>query len=326
MLYSDERLLPANIAIDESIRATFAAATSNRVEFYSEFLDRTRFPGKAQEQRQRDFLRDKYRERRPHLVITVSGAALEFLLKYRAALFADVPIVHCAVEAALPKEMPDAKIAGIPMLRAAASTLELALSLQPDTRNVAVVAGSASRDLESAEQFRRETSAFADRVAFTWLTNRSLPELRADLSRLPDHSIVLYHTMFQDAEGRTFLPRQALAEFAPASRPQIYGYYDTYLGHGTVGGSMVTFEAIGRKTAQLGIRILAGEDPQTAARTESHLPVPMFDWRELRRWNISPSVCRPAASCGSKSPRIGSNITDLSLVRACPVRLGCRRS
>jgi hypothetical protein len=49
----------------------------------------------------------------------------------------------------------------------------------------------------------------------------------------------------------------------------------------------VTFEEIGRKAAQLGIRILAGEDGQAAARSESHQPVPMFDWYQLRRWNIS---------------------------------------
>ena len=175
VLYSDERPPPANVIADEAIRATFAAESSNRVEFHSEFLDVSRFPGEAQQQRERDFLRDKYRERPPDLVIAGGGPALEFLLKYRAVLFADVPIVHCAVEA-LPKEMPDAKIAGIPMLRAAASTLELALSLQPDTRNVAVVAGSTPQDLESAEQFRGETPTFGDRAGFTWLTNLSLPD------------------------------------------------------------------------------------------------------------------------------------------------------
>ena len=65
MLYSDERLLPANIILDEAIRATFAKSTRPQVEFYSEFLDRARFPGEAQEQRQRDFVRDKYQERVP---------------------------------------------------------------------------------------------------------------------------------------------------------------------------------------------------------------------------------------------------------------------
>ena len=97
VLYSDERLLPANIIVDEAIRATFAVESSNRIEFHSEFLDVSRFPGEAQQQRERDFLRDKYRERPPDLVIAGGGPALEFLLKYRAVLFADVPIVHCAV-------------------------------------------------------------------------------------------------------------------------------------------------------------------------------------------------------------------------------------
>jgi hypothetical protein len=205
VLHSDERLLPANIIVDEAIRETFAANSSNRIEFHSEFLDVSRFPGETQQQRELDFLREKYRERPPDLVIAGGDPALQFLLKYRAELFADVPTVHCAVDAEdLPKEMPDAKIAGIPMLRPAASTLELALALQPDTRNVAVVAGSTPRDLESAEQFRRETPSFADRVSFSWLTNLSLPDLRAELSRLPDHTLVLYLTMFEDAAGASF--------------------------------------------------------------------------------------------------------------------------
>jgi hypothetical protein len=55
VLYADERLLPANIIVDQAIRATFANDTNNRIEFHSEFLDVTRFPGDAQQRRQRDF-------------------------------------------------------------------------------------------------------------------------------------------------------------------------------------------------------------------------------------------------------------------------------
>ena len=97
VLYSDERLLPANIVIDESIRATFAVGEGSHVEFHSEFLDAARFPGEVHEQQQRDFLREKYQDRRPDLLIAVSGTALEFLVKYRAELFVGVPIVYCSV-------------------------------------------------------------------------------------------------------------------------------------------------------------------------------------------------------------------------------------
>jgi PAS domain S-box-containing protein len=288
VLYSDERLLPANIIMDEAIRAAFAAGTKNRVEFYSEFLDVARFPGEEQQQRRRDFFRDKYRERPPDLVIAVSGGAWVFLSKHRAELFAGVPIVYCSLAGdAHADQLSDARIVQVTVPDCVAPTLEMMLRLDPDTRQVAVVSGSGPRDRQMADVFRQEMTAFGNRVAFTWLTNLSMEELRGELSRLADHTVVLYLTMFQDAAGKTFTPRQALDTFAPASRAPIYSCYDTYVGHGILGGWMVTFEEIGRKAAQLGIRILAGEDAQAAARSESHQAMPMVDWHQLRRWTIS---------------------------------------
>ena len=288
VLYSDERLLPANIIVDEAIRATFAVGTDNRIEFYTEFLDVARFPGAEQQQRQRDFFRDKYRERPPDLVIAVSGGALVFLAKHRPDLFAGVPIVYCPVAGdPHPDHLSDARIAEVPVPDSIAPTLEMMLRLHPNTRRVVVVSGNGPRDRQMADTFRQQMTGFGNRIAFTWLTNLSMEELRGELSRLPDHTVVLYLTIFQDAAGKSFTPRQALDTFAPASSAPIYGCFDTYLGHGIVGGSMVTFEQIGRKAAQLGVRILAGEDAQAAVRSESYLSAPMVDWRQLRRWGIN---------------------------------------
>jgi len=296
VLYSDERLFPANIIIDEAIRAAFAVRTNNHVEFYSEFLDVSRFPGQEQQQRQRDFFRDKYRRRPPDLVIAVSGGALVFLAEHRADLFAGVPIVYCSYAGDPPADqLSDARIAEVKVPDCVAPTLEMMLRLHPDTREVAVVSGNGPRDQQMAGAFRQEMTTFGNGVAFTWLTNLSMEELRGKLSRLPDHTVVLYLTMFQDAAGKTFIPRQALEAFAPASRAPIYSFYDTFVGHGIVGGSMVTFEEIGRKAAQLGIRILAGEDAQIVAGSESHQAVSMFDWRQLRRWNISEQQLPPGS-------------------------------
>ncbi|MGA7214844.1 MAG: hypothetical protein WBX20_11600 [Terrimicrobiaceae bacterium] len=149
------------------------------------------------------------------------------------------------------------------------------MRVHPNTQQVAVVSGGGSQDHLALDLFRQDMSAFANRVSFTIFRDLSMEELRKAVAHLPDHTIVLYLTMFRDATGRNYTPRQALGEFAPASRVPIYGCYNTYLGRGIVGGSMVTL--IGRKAAQLGMRILAGEDPQSAARSEAHEAVPMFD-------------------------------------------------
>ncbi|MBV9642855.1 MAG: PAS domain-containing protein, partial [Verrucomicrobia bacterium] len=294
VLYSDERLLPANVIFDHSFRTNLQAGASRRIEFHSEFLDVARFSGEAQQERQRNFLREKYRDYPPDLIIAVSGSAVAFLMQYRASLFTEAPIVYLTWQGEVPPRDLDPKAAGISTPGSGDATIRLALDLQQDTRYIAVVTGSSQRDKALAEEARKGSSAFKNRVAFTWLTGLSLPELREELARLPDHSVVLYLTMFQDAVGNRFTPREALDQFAPASRVPIYGYYDTYLGHGIVGGSMVTFEEIGRKTAQAGLRILAGESPQDVARSEIQ-GIPMFDWRELWRWNFGGKQLPPGS-------------------------------
>jgi hypothetical protein len=133
-----------------------------------------RFPGEEQQQRQRDFFRDKCRERPPDLLFTVSGGALVFLSKHRAELFAGVPIVYCPF-AGDPDadQLSKARIAEVTLPDCVDPTLKMMLRMHPDTRQVAVVSGSGPRDRQMANVFRQEMTAFANRVAFTWLTNLS---------------------------------------------------------------------------------------------------------------------------------------------------------
>jgi PAS domain S-box-containing protein len=289
ILFSDERLLPANIVIDEAIRQVLNASKT-RVELFSEYFDLARFPGTDIQQQQREFFRAKYRERQPDLVIAVSDAALAFAAGPAGRLFPAVPIVFCVVSDARRREILSSAsahdVAGFTVADTALPTLDLIRRLHPDAQHLAVVAGSSVRDQVVTEAVRSELAVLPAGWEVSWLSHRSIDGLRDELSRLPDQTIVLYLTMFQDAAGDVFTPRQALEAFAPASRVPIYGFYDTYVGHGIVGGPMVTFEETGRKAGQMGLRILAGEDPQKVDESGSIARVPIFDGRELDRWNI----------------------------------------
>ena len=67
------------------------------------------------------------------------------------------------------------------------------------------------------------------------------------------------------------------------------------LGYGNVGGSFVTFEEIGRKAAQAGLRVLAGENAKDVGSSEIGQATSMFDWRELQRWKISEKQLPPGS-------------------------------
>ncbi|HSH14616.1 MAG TPA: hypothetical protein VLD18_01185, partial [Verrucomicrobiae bacterium] len=201
-----------------------------------------------------------------------------------------------------PDSMPDGLMVGTVQAVGMLETLKLALRLQPDTRRVVVVSGSSSNRLEP-----EDVSSLADRIEFVWLIDRSIAELRDELSRLPDQTVVLYGTMFRDPAGNAFTPREALEQFATASRVPIHGHYDTYLGHGIVGGPMITYGTVGRTAAQTAIRILNGETPRQALRGTALVSTPMFDWRQLRRWNIKESRLPPNSIIQFREPTLWDN-------------------
>ena len=303
VIFSDDRLLPANIVADEALRKALMAGRGNQIEFYSEYLDASRFPGEFQDVRRRDYLRDKYAGLQPDLIFAGGSAATDFLLRHRADLFCGVPIVHMDLtQLEIQRMRADSRVVGIPISSDFAGTLDLAFRLQPDTRLVSVVGGVSERDVNVIASAREQLAGYEKRVSFSWLTNQSISELQEALSRLPEHSIVLYLVVFRDREGRTFHPRDALALLAPYSHAPIYGGFDTYVGYGIVGGEMVTFEEVGRKAGEVGLRILGGEEPARALVGEAHVSVPIFDWRELQHWGIGSGRLPAGADVRFRNP------------------------
>ena len=98
----------------------------------------------------------------------------------------------------------------------------------------------------------------------------SIDEFVERASRFPADSIVLFLTIFADSTGRNFLPKDALELVAAKASAPIYGPYDTYIGHGVVGGNTVTFESMGDAVAGLALDALAGK-PIVECRSAAYI-------------------------------------------------------
>ena len=62
------------------------------------------------------------------------------------------------------------------------------------------------------------------------------------------------------------------------------------MGRGIVGGPLISIDDLSRNAAAAGVRLLNHESPENV-RTPPQLPGPsIFDWRELRRWDISETL------------------------------------
>ena len=149
---------------------------------------------------------------------------------------------------------------------------------------------------------RRTFAPYEHQLEFVYLSGLPMNQLVKRVANLPDRSVIHYLHVFQDGTGKTFIPATALEMLAAAANAPIYGHRDSHIGHGIVGGRVTSFELEGKHAAALGLRILAGERPETMSRPNVSSNVSMFDWRQLRRWGISEARVPPGSEIRFREP------------------------
>ena len=307
MLFSNESLLPAGVALGTSIQSSLTAGDPDRVEIFTETLDADRFPGPAHEARMESLLRDKYASIPLDLAIAIGPQALDFLIQRRTSLFAGIPLIFAGIsESSLQRLSLPPDTTGIASRFDPVQTLELALRLQPDARQVVVVTGAGAFDKRWEAAAREQLRPYADRLQVTYLSGLPLPQLLQELTRLPQRAIVIYLTIFEDGTGERFVPRNLAPRISDAATAPVYGVYETYLGQGIVGGYMDSFGAIGEATARIGLRILAGESPEGLPPEEIQTQAFMVDWRQLRRWRLDEARLPPGTIVRFEQSSYGS--------------------
>jgi len=307
LLYPDPRLLPESIAVEQGIRATLEPAVASGIDFYTEYLDLGLHAEGQSEALLTRFLRQKYQGRKVDLVIPVAFPTLHFFLQHRDELFPGVPAIFCAANLDAVKGLdlgPD--ITGVRLRSEWGATLEAALTVDPHIQQVIVITGTSEidRDLEAAAV--EDLSRYRKRVTLKYLTGLPMAQLLDAVARLPRDHMVLFVSLLRDGAGRLFTNPEAVSLIARASNVPVYSWSETHLGHGIVGGRLASFEAQGTRAAELGLRILRGEQPKNLPIVDGEGAAYMFDVRQLRRWGIGESRLPRGSIVRYQDPSLGA--------------------
>jgi PAS domain S-box-containing protein len=285
LLFLDEMSHPAERAADDGIRSVLGNKRDIRI--YSEHLDTALFPDPKFQAAQLTWLKNKYRDRRIDLVIAV-GLPSQPLLP-------DVPTVFCVIErnglshATLP---PNAT--AVWPLHDFEGTLTAAARLQPGAHQVVVLSGTTAWDRHVEMVLRNTPQPPGTHWDVSYWDNISVEEMRLRLAALPRDTIVLYLSIVRDGAGHTPISLALIPSLSAASSAPIYGLSDGFIGFGIVGGSVMSFETQGKQAAELGQRILRGENPADIPPITGASAY-MFDWRQLRRFGLSESALPPGS-------------------------------
>jgi signal transduction histidine kinase len=285
------------------IQASMRVHPLGTISFYVEHLDLYSFDGPEYRQSLQAHFGEKYRHRPPDVIITIGPGALEVMLKLRNALWPQVPIVFAAIDQGSITQPLPARVTGHTFKMTLANMIGAARAIVPDLKAFAIVGNRLDEQLYY-RNFADELPEYAAKYQYIDLMGLPIDEVRRRVAALPDDSVILYLGINSDpkrvfASGAEALPLIT----GVASRPIVIEA-ETYLGSGAVGGLILSPDRIGRDAGALALRILQGEEA-------SHIPVtigdtmrPIFDWRALRRWNISETQLPKGSEIRFREPDI----------------------
>ena len=284
---------------DAAIRKVLLSDDSAPVDYFAEYLESETFPPERASLALRDYIREKFGGRRIDVILANTTPALRFVLSYRDELFAGVPIVYVAGPL-------DATFRTVPLATGLISdvtfgeTMELALKLHPSVRRVFVVARTANPE-GYTERVRTALQRFTSQVEITYISETSLAGLLAAVKAIPAGSLILY-TRYQPDQGEGVLYTDEIARaMAEVSPVPIYGTSDLYVGTGVVGGMVRSARNGGTRLGEIARQILNGARPEDIPVATVQL-TPMFDWRQLRRWNVDMSRLPPGSDIEFRTP------------------------
>jgi len=244
--------MPSIIALDSALRRALAEPGSHPVDVFSESLDAIHFPQAQIENKFIELLAKKYSTIHIDAVVAVGTAALDFAEKYRSQLWPNARILFQVVPVEdLDNRQLSPTTTGIPTQWDFAGGVELAIALRPSTRRLVVIYGSADFDRSAAAIARRQLARFSPRLNTEYWTDASIDQFLRRVGQLDANDAVLYITITRDPDGRTFIPRDVLERLAAVSPAPIYAPFETYIGHGVVAGNVYSYEARGRRLAEL---------------------------------------------------------------------------
>ena len=260
------------------------------LEIYTEYMDSKRFESPQLFSDLFRLYQNKYRRTNFSVIIACDDKALRFLLNYRQELFPGAPVVFCGVNN-FPSGLLEGQrgVTGKLERLNLSKTLDVALTLHPQTRRVVFIVDTTTTGQGTAQVAREAIQGRPGRVAFEFLDDLPMPEILRRVAALPDDSLVVLLNFNRDRDGKVFSHLESIALLREVCRAPIYGAWDFHLGRGIVGGAIVTGREEGAAAARMALEVLGGVEVAQIPVVDQPTQSLVFDYQQLVRFGIDPA-------------------------------------
>lgn len=223
-------------------------------------------------------------------LIVGDDAAFQFALDYQEELFPDIPIAFEGVNdielAARSSQNP--LITGVTESLSYENTISLASRLYPKADRIVAVLD----DTITGESERKEFYSYQDvfpelvfeEINASKLTQKELIEKISDLTQ---NNILLYIMCSEDADGHNYIGSQGIRLVSSSAHIPTFSIVSIGMGHGFLGGEIVSQKEMGRIAGDMVQQYLDGADFSKIQMKTDSPKTYRFDEQIMQRYNIN---------------------------------------
>jgi len=254
-----------------------------------EYMDTKRFVGKDYYKILYNLYKYKAKKLKYDVIISADDNALNFLLKDRDDIFDKVPVAFCGVNYYKDDLLKKHSLyTGVVEAFNVGETFSLIMKQFPETKKIYVIGDGSTSGLKNKFTIQRFAKQLKNRsIKFIYLNNGKIYNYQKILGNLSKGSVVLAMLFNRDDQGNFYTYEQSMEIYCKDVKVPVYSFWDFYLNHGILGGSIISGQSQGREVAKLAIQILMGEHIKDLPVLKKSPNQYMFDYTYMKKFNIN---------------------------------------
>lgn len=272
-------------SIHDGIRETLDRGPY-KIDLQVEYLDAKRYNIPEVSSGLLEVYRRKYLGERFDVVLVSDDDALNFALSARPQLFPGTPIVFCGINDLGQEEMASGNLTGVIEAFDLLRTIEVVLKFHPEKRRMVVVGDESTAGRAIRKQIEDLEPRYRDRLQVDYWVQVALDEAERRVGTLPRDSFLFFIPYYQIIDNRTYTAEEVMRALSRRSSVPLYTCWEFLLGHGAVGGAMLSGWQHGRIAAEMALKILDGVPPGAIPVVTEPTGSYLFDYQVMQQLRI----------------------------------------
>jgi PAS domain S-box-containing protein len=263
---------------------------SESINFSTEYLDTKRVEfNKAYQEFFYRYLKEKYDQFLPDVVFCSDDDALVFLIRFKARLFGDVPVVFCGVNNFdIQENLNRQYYTGVFEKKEIIPNLKLLNGIFPRSKTILFLGDNSPTHRAIEQTIKVDIASQFPEQQHTILANDKLSYLVKQL-KIYKQGLIFLTTIggIKDEHGNVVSLKKALSAIVSSGDFRIISMEDAYLQKGIFGGYVTNGFYQGKAAAELTAQIIQGNTPLSIPLVKESPNQYMFNYPQLKKFGIT---------------------------------------